>query len=203
MSATTSTETGATTSTETGTATGTSTGTGTGSGSRVRFNDPLFGEVMDFVWEEAALLDSDRQVEWLELVADDVLYTMPLRKTLQRKDGPGVDDRGGAFHDDKTALEMRVRRNVVIETAYDRDPPPRIRRLVSNVLVYRTDVEDELRVSSYIVLLRNQFQETGYDLLTAERQDVLRRTPDGLRLVRRTIIPDMSTFGAAYPNVLM
>jgi 3-phenylpropionate/cinnamic acid dioxygenase small subunit len=165
---------------------------------------------MDILWYEAALLDTDRQLEWLELLTDDIVYTMPVRKTVSRKDGSGIDSRGGGFsggsfnfNDTLDDLKMRVNKNVVVEGAFDRDPPPRIRRVVSNVLVHTTEVPDEYRVDSYIVMLRNQYNLTDYDFLSGTRQDVLRKVGDDLRLARRTILLDMSTIGSAYPNVLL
>src|SRR5437588_5571343 len=96
---------------------------------RVSFADPLYAEVMDFLDEEAALLDRDQQQEWLELVTEDVSYRMPVRKVVHRRDGPGIDAESVGSADWAT-LEMVVRRNVVIDSAYDRDPPPRFRRFV-------------------------------------------------------------------------
>jgi 3-phenylpropionate/cinnamic acid dioxygenase small subunit len=173
-------------------------------GPRISSADPIYAEVTDFLVEEADLLDTDRQIEWLENVTDDIAYTMPVRKTVHRIDGEGIDHRGGNFYDDRAALAKRVHRNVVIEgAAYDRDPPPRMRRLVTNVSVYEAEGNDEWRVKSYFVFYRNQFDLGGYDMMTGERQDVLRRVDGKLKLARRVVLIDVSTLGAAFPNVII
>jgi 3-phenylpropionate/cinnamic acid dioxygenase small subunit len=172
-------------------------------GARVPFADPVYGEVVDFLTEEAALLDHDLQHEWLERVAEDVMYKMPARETRYRADGSGIDTRGGLFSDNHYALTMRVKRNMDVVYAFDREPPPRIRRLVTNISVYRTDNDEEFRVNSYIVLLRNQFDLVAVDLVSGERQDVLRKTEDGWKLARRTILVDMCTLPDPFPNILL
>jgi 3-phenylpropionate/cinnamic acid dioxygenase small subunit len=170
---------------------------------KVPAGTPLWGEAYDFLVTEAELLDDDEHTAWLALLADDVRYTMPIRKTLYRKDGRGFDDRNNHFNDDKSALALRVRRNVEIDAAYDRDPAPRIRRLVTNIVMCETPVPDEYAVRSSVLLLRSRFDDITFATLTARRHDVLRRTPEGLRLARRTILVDQSTLGAPYMNVFL
>ncbi|MGH7858474.1 MAG: aromatic-ring-hydroxylating dioxygenase subunit beta [Candidatus Binatia bacterium] len=170
---------------------------------RVRASDPVYGEILDFLIDEAALLDDDRHAERLGLMTEDVTYRMPVRKSLHRRDGRGFDDRNGHFDDDRLSLELRVRRSVEIPSAYDRDPAPRIRRLVTNLVVHATGSEGEYRATSYILLLRNRFDALNYDVLSAKREDVIRRTPDGLRLASRVILVDQAILGAAYWNVFM
>jgi 3-phenylpropionate/cinnamic acid dioxygenase small subunit len=104
--------------------------------------------------------------------------------------------------DNHMTLQMRVKRNVEIQYAFDRDPPPRTRRVVTNVSVFRTENPDEYDVVSYLLFLRNQYDLVGSDMLTATREDVLRRTDDGLRLARRRIIIDVCTLPEPFPNVL-
>jgi 3-phenylpropionate/cinnamic acid dioxygenase small subunit len=170
---------------------------------RISASQPFYGEILDFLIDEAALLDDDLHLEWLDLIADDVSYRMPVRKTLYRRDGRGFDERNNHFDEDRLSLGLRVRRSVEISSAYDRDPAPRIRRLVTNVVVHETDVQDEYAVTSYILLLRNRFDAGHYDTLSAKREDVIRRTRDGLKLSKRLILVDQSAFGAPYLNVFM
>ena len=49
----------------------------------------LYGEVLEFLYREAELLDSNRYSDWLALFADDVLYEMPVRTTQYMSKGPG------------------------------------------------------------------------------------------------------------------
>jgi phthalate 3,4-dioxygenase subunit beta len=175
----------------------------TGPHARLSASDPRHGEIVDFLTDEAALLDEDQHLEWLETLAEDIAYKIPVRKTLYRKDGRGFDERNSHFDDDVLSLGLRVRRSVEISSAYDRDPAPRIRRFVTNVVVHETDDPDELAVTSYILLLRNRFDAPTYDMLSGKREDIIRRTPDGLRLAKRLVLLDQSALGAPYLNVFM
>jgi 3-phenylpropionate/cinnamic acid dioxygenase small subunit len=172
-------------------------------GRRIRASDPVWGEVVDFFTDEANLLDGDQHLEWLELLTDDIEYKMPVRKTLYRRDGNGFDDHNNHFDDDRLSLGLRVRRSVEISSAYDRDPAPRIRRLITNVAVYESEESDEYAASSSILLLRNRFNAPTYEMLSGRREDVLRRTPDGMRLARRTVYLDQSALGSSFLNVFM
>lgn len=163
----------------------------------------VFVEVLDFLTDEAALLDDDLHREWLGLLTEDVVYQMPGRRSVHRKDGKGLDFDNCNFDDDWSSLDMRVRRSVEIASAFDRDPPPRIRRLVTNVVVRRTDSDVEYAATSSVLLLRSRLHLPDYDILSARREDVVRRTDDGLRLAKRLILVDQTTLGAAYLNVFM
>jgi 3-phenylpropionate/cinnamic acid dioxygenase small subunit len=170
---------------------------------RLSPSDAAYGELFNFLIDEAALLDDDLHNEWLALLAEDVSYRMPVRKTLYRKDGPGFDHRVNHFNEDRSSLGIRVRRSVEIKSAYDRDPAPRCRRQITNVVVRTSPSEAEYYVTSYIVLWRNRFDAPSYDVLTAKREDVIRRTPDGLRIAKRLILADQSALGAPWMNVFM
>jgi 3-phenylpropionate/cinnamic acid dioxygenase small subunit len=171
---------------------------------RVRATEPAFLEILEFLTEEAAMLDHDQHLEWLELLTDDISYRMPVRETRYRQDGDDGNPGMSYFRDDRWSLGLRARRNVEFEYAYDRDPAPRVRRLVTNLLVWQGDGADEYEAQSYIMLLKNRFNNPSYDLLSAERHDVIRRTPEGLRLARRDIIVDMQLLSTlSWTNVFL
>ena len=67
----------------------------------------------------------------------------------------------------------------------------------------RRDDPDEYAVTSYILLLRNRFDAPTYDMLSGKREDIVRRTEEGLRLARRLVLLDQSALGAPYLNVFM
>jgi 3-phenylpropionate/cinnamic acid dioxygenase small subunit len=165
--------------------------------------DPVYGEVVNFLVHEAELLDEDYHAEWLELLADDLVYRLPARNTLHRRDGRGYDPTHNLFHDDKATMRMRVKRSVEVEAAYDRDPPPRIRRMITNIAAHKTETSDEYFVVSSILLLRSRFDEPQLDMLSGRREDLLRRTLAGFRLGRRTILIDQANLGSVFLNVFM
>lgn len=171
---------------------------------RLPCNSAAYSELHDFLIDEAELLDEDLHWEWLALLTDDIVYCMPARETLYRRDGRGYDLNGNnLFEDNKMSLALRVTRSVSIESAFDREPPPRIRRQITNIKAFETDVSGEYAVRSYILLLRNRQDATRFDMLPARREDIIRRTPDGLRLARRTILVDASVLDSIYFNVFM
>jgi 3-phenylpropionate/cinnamic acid dioxygenase small subunit len=168
---------------------------------KVGFADPAYAEVMDFLNEEANLLDRDRYTEWTELLAEDIQYTIPRRETRHVKDGTGIDEDSGmpATLEGLKDLAERNER----DTVYDRDPRPRFRRFVTNVKVFRTDKDDEYAVDSYELMLRSEYDNPTFDFISAERRDVVRLTPDGAKLVRRRVLYDQTMLSTPLPNIVL
>ncbi|EFC81951.1 3-phenylpropionate/cinnamic acid dioxygenase subunit beta [Parafrankia sp. EUN1f] len=162
-------------------------------------------EVEQFYYREAELLDECRFSEWLELLADDLVYWMPTRTDrLRRQQALSVAARGeAAFYDEtKSSLEWRIRR-FDSGTAWAEDPPSRTRHLITNVRVRHANPTDDLAatgadgdtavyaVRSNFLVYRNRLQREE-NLFAGERTDILRRTGDGLLIVRRTILLDQN-----------
>jgi 3-phenylpropionate/cinnamic acid dioxygenase small subunit len=152
----------------------------------------LWFEVIAWLDHEAALLDEGRLEEWLGLLTEDVDYTMPVRLTRERGSGPDTHAGSPHFLDDARTLRMRVER-LKTEFAWAEDPPSRTRRFVTNVRPEPT--AEGVAVRSYLLVYRNRGEDSGAELISAERRDHLRRTPDGLRLNRREVRIDQSTLG--------
>ncbi|MBK7283809.1 MAG: hypothetical protein IPI83_04905 [Sphingomonadales bacterium] len=74
-----------------------------------------------------------------------------------------------------------------------------MRRFVTNVSIWETDVADEYEVSSYLLLTRNRAEAKDYKQLSAERNDRLRMTKDGFRIAKRSILIDQVVLGM--PNL--
>lgn len=168
---------------------------------RVGYGDPVYAEIMGFLHEEASLLDHNRHLDWVDLLAEDVAYSIPQRKNLHMRDGPGVDENSGmpAFYE---GLKFTAQRNMR-EDVFDHDPPHRMRRFVTNILAYHTDKADEFAVDSYILFLKTKYDEPTFDFISAERRDVLRRTPGGMRLARRRLIYDQTVLSTQLHNIIL
>ena len=142
-------------------------------------------EAEEFLYYEADLLDSRRFDEWLNLLADDIHYWMPLRRTTQAKEVKKEFTAPGGmalFDDDKTILTMRIQR-LAIGRAWAEDPPSRTRRLISNVRIDSID-GDELTVHSNFKLYRTRLNSEE-DSWIGRREDTLRRSEGGFLLCRR------------------
>ena len=160
-------------------------------------------DITDWLTREAELLDDGRFHEWLELLTEDVTYQMPVRLTRERGDSPDASFGNQNFLDDRTTLELRIRR-LDTDFAWAEDPPSRTRRFVTNVRVDSSDDgADEVRVRSYLLLYRNRGDESAADLLSAERTDVLRRAGSTWQLRSRLIRLDQATVGTKNLALLM
>jgi len=167
-------------------------------GARVPSGNPVHFELLDFLIDEGRLLDHNRIDEWFALIAPDVVYRMPVRQTRNRLQGPGFDTTMAHFDEDYATLKIRVRR-LSGDSAWAEDPPSRVRRFVSNVVVHETDVAEEYLVSSYLLALRSRWDATEFDQIPMQRDDLIRRTPDGWRIARRIMYIDQSVLGT--PNL--
>lgn len=165
----------------------------------VPVGSPDYNAVLQFLYEEAAFLDWGRYQSWVDLLADDILYTAPIRLTKsigEREDS--VDRTMMHFDENYTTLVARVGRLTKGRSAWAEDPPSRTRRAVTNLLVRPAEKAGEFEAFSYLMLSRNRFDAAQLDWVTAERRDLIRRTDKGLKLARREIIVDQSVLGT--PN---
>src|SRR5215472_11131137 len=150
----------------------------------------LWFELMQFYIREAWLLDERNFKEWLDLFTDDVLYFMPrrknvLRRELQREVTPLGDL--AILEEDRRYLEMRVAR---LETgmAWAEDPPSRTRHMIGNLQV--TPLENgEVEAKTAFLVYRSHL-ETDAQLLSGCREDVLRKVDGAWKVTRRTIVLD-------------
>ena len=147
-------------------------------------------ECVSFYNREARLLDEHRLEEWLDLLTEDVEYTMPIRVTRERgSERSEFSERTHSYNETRQTLEARVKR-FQTEFAWSEDPPSRVRHFVSNVDVRSVD-GDELFVSNYVLLHRGQGEEPEAGVyLTGERKDIIRRVDGDLKLAEREILLD-------------
>lgn len=166
----------------------------------VAIGSPVYNEVQTFLFKEAALLDQIRLNDWVAMLAEDILYTAPLRQTRPTHEfDKSIVRKMFHFEEDIGSLKLRVARVMNTRSAYAEDPPSRCRRLITNLLVSGTANPDEFEVSSYILMTRSRYDADQFDLMSAERRDLLRRIDGAFKLARREIILDQSALGM--PNL--
>ena len=136
---------------------------------------------------EARLLDQERYADWLALLADDVRYRLPLASRRFRADRSAAlaEGPGYVFDDDKARLGLRVQR-LESGLVWAEDPRNAVRRIVSNVEIYRADGDDEAVVHSVLEIHRSRI-DAQQRRLTAARTDRWRDTQGHWRLVARDI----------------
>jgi 3-phenylpropionate/cinnamic acid dioxygenase small subunit len=141
-----------------------------------------------FLFYEAELLDANEYQAWQEqCLSKDLVYLVPIRITRERNTTLSeFSSVGFHVHDTYDQIDLRVKR-LVTEHAWAEDPPSRTRRLVTNIRV-RERVPEEVEVKSNLMIHRSQWDTVEYDLLVAERQDVLRQEEQEWRLLRRLVL---------------
>ncbi|MDO8363960.1 MAG: 3-phenylpropionate/cinnamic acid dioxygenase subunit beta [Actinomycetota bacterium] len=166
-------------------------------GRRVRASEPLHGDIVEHLEDEAQLLDEDDLMGWIQLLAEDLVYRAPIRCFTERGSGSPFDEEAAHFEENAMTIFLKVMRLTQTSSAWAENPASRTRRIVSNVRVHETDVDGEYRVDSSILLLRSRYDDTHYDLLSGRRVDCLRRADSGFRLASRTIYFDQTALGVS------
>ena len=136
------------------------------------------GEIEEFLYDEAALLDGRRYEEWLALFTDDSTYWMPAGR-----DDMDPQKETSFIYDDRRALAVRVAR-LLHPAAHCQTPPSRTRHLITNIRIEELDGAN-VKVSSNFALfesrLGNQRTFGGH----CEHQ--LRREIDTWRMVSKKV----------------
>lgn len=156
-----------------------------------------------FLYREAELLDNNDYSGWLDsCLSEDLDYRVPIRTTRERSSGISEFSQTG-FHmkDTYGSMKLRVDR-LLTEHAWAEDPPSRTRRAVSNVRVLEL-APGEAEVKSCLMLHRSQGDTIDYDLIVAERQDVLCMDADAWRLRRRQVLLNHTILGTANLGVFL
>jgi len=163
----------------------------------------LWLELMPFYIREAWLLAERKLKAWLDLFADDVLYFMPRRKNVPRRElhrelTPLGDL--AILEEDKHYLEMRVAR---LDTgmAWAEDPPSRTRQLIGNLEAVLLE-NGEVQAKTAFLVYRSHL-ETDHQLLSGCRADVLRKVNGAWKAARRTIALDANVLLDKNHSVLL
>src|SRR5260370_20637029 len=141
----------------------------------------LKADVEDFYYHEADLLDERRFREWLELLADDITYFMPIRRNVKfgqhaarenTRQGEGIS----WFDEDKWTLIKRVEQ-ILTGVHYAEEPLSRLCHMVSNVQIKAVrpnlDQPRELDVTSRFLVYKNRADSEIYTFV-GKRNDTLR-----------------------------
>ena len=146
-------------------------------------------EVQDFLFREARLLDERRLDEWLECLADDIHYFMPIRRNVKFGDWElefsDPENEISYFDEGKDILRGRVRQiNTGVHWA--EEPVSRFEHLISNVEIVGFD-GDQVQVASKFFCYQNRLADE-VNIFVGRRYDTLRRDPEtAFKVVKRKI----------------
>ncbi|AKH42902.1 Biphenyl dioxygenase subunit beta [Croceibacterium atlanticum] len=149
--------------------------------------DKEYNAVCRFYFREARLFSQSNYREWIDAMVDrEIHYWLPVfedRYKNDRKAPPAFPP--SIYDDDFEDLDSRI---CQLETNLARrlDPAPRIRHLITNIEAFETDVAGDIHALSNFLVCRNR-REREQSILVGGREDLLRMTNEGLRLVRRRI----------------
>jgi len=159
----------------------------------------LKADIEDFYYHEADLLDERRFRDWLDLLAEDISYFMPIRRNVKfgqhasrenTRQGEGIS----WFDEDKWTLTKRVDQ-ILTGVHYAEEPLSRITHMVSNVQIkaVRPTVDGvrELDAVSRILVYQNRVEYETHTFV-GRRHDTLRLTDVGWKVARREILLEQS-----------
>ena len=153
----------------------------------------LQSEVERFFSAEAELLDERRFDEWLGLLHEDLRYWMPIARNVRFDQPEREYTRAGSeanwFDEGKDVLRKRVQQ-IQGGDHWAEEPRSRTTHLVANVRVELTE-SDDVATKCRFVVYTNRL-EHDFELFVGKRNDILRRGPNGLKLLRREIYLDQS-----------
>jgi 3-phenylpropionate/cinnamic acid dioxygenase small subunit len=150
-------------------------------------------EIEDFLYYEADLLDERRFDEWLELLAEDIRYFMPIRRnvSLGELDRENTSPRTQMswFDEGKPTLTQRVKQ-LKTGSHWCEEPLSRVTHMVSNVRLLEV-AEPEVRLQCRFLVYRNRLEDEE-SFLIGRRVDTLRRAGASWQIARREIILDQN-----------
>lgn len=168
---------------------------GFGEGRRLRATEPRYLELLEFLWDEAAILDRDDLSGWKGLLDEAIVYRMPVCVTRKRHTGESYETDTMHFDEDYLSIAFRIRRFEETQ-AWAADPPTRTRRFVTSIRAWDGSRPGMFDVTSSLLLIRSTDDDYRTDLVTAERFDRVRFTDEGTPLLlERKIVADQSTIG--------
>jgi 3-phenylpropionate/cinnamic acid dioxygenase small subunit len=166
-------------------------------------------EIEEFLYHEADLLDGRKFREWLDLLAEDLVYFMPIRRNVKfgeheerenTRQGEGIS----WFDEDKWTVTKRVEQ-ILTGVHYAEEPLSRVTHMVSNVrlLDVRPSVEDpaEVTVGCRFLVFQSRVEYENYTFI-GRRTDILRRNGDSWLIARRELILEQNVLLAKNLSIL-
>jgi 3-phenylpropionate/cinnamic acid dioxygenase small subunit len=156
-------------------------------------------EVEDFLYAEAEMLDQRQFGEWLDLLADDLVYFMPMRRNVKfgqhaAQENTRLGQDISWFDEDKWTLSKRVEQ-IMTGVHWAEEPLSRVCHMVSNIQILdarpSAEAAEEVAVRSRFMVYQNRLEdETNF--FVGKRTDLLRHVGGRWKLAKREIILDQN-----------
>lgn len=158
----------------------------------------LKDEIEQFFYYEADLLDRRQFRDWLDLLADDIIYFMPIRHNVKfgqhdERENTKLGEGISWFDEDKWTLTKRVEQ-ILTGVHYAEEPLSRICHMVSNVQILANEQKDgfrEVTAQSRFLIYQNRVEHENYTFV-GKRTDTLRKYDDQIVIAKREIILDQN-----------
>ena len=154
-------------------------------------------------YHEADLLDDRRFRDWLDILADDISYFMPIRRNVKfgqhaARENTRLGEGISWFDEDKWTLTKRVEQ-ILTGVHYAEEPLSRISHMVSNVQIkaVRPDLAQpaEVDVTSRFLVYQNRVEYETYTFV-GRRNDTLRATQGSWKVAKREILLEQNILHA-------
>lgn len=151
-------------------------------------------EIEEFLYDESNLLDERRFKEWLETLAEDLRYFMPMEYNVKagehaKRELTKREEHMSWFNEGKWTLTKRAEQ-ILTGVHWAEEPLSRVCRMVSNVQLTAIERnaagELEVDVTSRFLIYQNRCEYEQY-YFVGDRFDRIRLTSDGWRLAQREI----------------
>ena len=166
-------------------------------------------EIEAFFHHEADLLDQRQFRDWLDLLAEDLVYFMPIRRNVKfgehaerenTRQGEGIS----WFDEDKWTLTKRVEQ-ILTGVHYAEEPLSRVTHMVSNIRLLEVTPSpadpSEVTVGCRFLVYQSRVEYENYTFI-GRRTDVLRRHGDSWLIARRELILEQNVLLAKNLSIL-
>jgi 3-phenylpropionate/cinnamic acid dioxygenase small subunit len=166
-------------------------------------------DVEEFLYQEADLLDARKFREWLDLLAEDLVYFMPIRRNVKfgehderenTRQGEGIS----WFDEDKWTVTKRVEQ-ILTGVHYAEEPLSRVTHMVTNIrlldITPSLESATEVTVGSRFLVFQSRVEYENYTFI-GRRTDILRRNGDSWLIARRELILEQNVLLAKNLSIL-
>jgi len=153
---------------------------------------------------ETGLLDARRLTDWLDLVAPDFMYRIPVPVTRDNPELAPYAEDAFIVEESRESIETLWAGRwepEFFEYAWGENPPQRIRRFVTNVQISHTENEGIYEIVSNVLLSFSRQSDPAI-LVPAGRIDIVRDEAGTLMLAGRTVLLDEPLINLTHIRVI-